>query len=248
MAVEFGTVHTDELRDAVHRDTAGAAHARTVDHDGIERHIGGHLILLGEQTDKLHHDGGAYGETFVHFLTLQNAFDTLRHQSLTAVGAVVGHDDEFVGRSAHFLFEDDEVLASSGQYRDDTVAGLLECTDNGKQRRHTHSAAGTYHRAETLYMRGLAERPHHIGDAVARLQTAEFVGRDTDFLHNERNGATRRVGLRDGERYAFAMLVYAHDDKMSGLAGTGYQRGLHFQLEDLFGELFLADYLVHIRE
>ena len=47
VSVKLGTVDTDEARLATDRQAAGTAHARAVDHDGVERYVVGDVIFLG---------------------------------------------------------------------------------------------------------------------------------------------------------------------------------------------------------
>ena len=44
----------------------------------------------------------------------------------SSVGAVVGHDNDFVGAFAHLLFKDDQFFGTSCQYGDDAVAGSFQ--------------------------------------------------------------------------------------------------------------------------
>ena len=85
MAVELRTVHADKLRLSSHRDAAGTTHARSIYHDGIQRHVGRYLIFLCQQAAELHHDGRTDGKTLVHLLSLDDALDAFRYQSFISV-------------------------------------------------------------------------------------------------------------------------------------------------------------------
>ena len=79
MSVELRTVYTYELGLPAYGDAARAAHARSVHHDGIERHIGRNLVFLSEQADELHHDCRPDSETLVHLLAPDDFFHAFGH-------------------------------------------------------------------------------------------------------------------------------------------------------------------------
>ena len=240
-------VHADELGLAAHGDAAGAAHARAVHHDGVERHVGGDVIFLGQQADELHHDGGADGEALVYPFAQDDLLDALCDEALLAIRAVVGHDDDFVAGGAHLFFENDEFLGASGQYGDDAVAGGLQGLYDGQHGCDAHASAGADHGAEAFDVRGLSQRADDVGDIVAFLQFAEAGGGEADFLHDEGDGAGHGVGLGNGEGHAFALLADADDNEVPGLARPGDEGCFNDELEDLFGEMFFVENLVHIR-
>ena len=85
MTVELGTIHTYEASLATHGDTTCTTHTSTVHHDGVQRYIGGNLVLLGQQAAELHHDSGTDGKALVHLLALDNLLHTYGHHALLAI-------------------------------------------------------------------------------------------------------------------------------------------------------------------
>ena len=118
--------------------------------------------------------------------------------------------------------------------------------DDGEHGCDAHASSGADHGAEVLDVRGLSQRAHDVGDAVALLQFAQAGGRQAHFLHHEGDGSGHGVGLGDGEGHAFALLAHADDDEVSGLARPGDERCFNHELEDLLGEMFFVEYLIHI--
>ena len=218
MAVKLGAIDADELRHAAHGDAAGAAHARAIDHDGVERYVGRDAQFLGQQADKLHHDGGADGEALVHRLALGHGLDAGGDQTLGAGTAVVGHNHHLVGHLAKLLLQDNKARIACGEHHDDAVAGLLEGLDDGQHRGATHTAGSADHGAEVLNMRGTAQRTGHVGQTVAGIEGAHAVGRYADALHHQRQRALFLVGISDGQGDALTAVARTHDDKMAGMA------------------------------
>ena len=245
VAVKFRTIDADELRLSAHRDAARTAHARTIDHDGVQAHVGWYIIFLRQQTAELHHDGRTDGEALVHVFALNHLLHAHGHYTLLAITAVVGHDYDFVRIFTHLFFQDDQFLRTSGQHRDHAVARLLERLDDGQHRSNAHAATSAEHCAVAFDVGSLAERTHHVGDVVACVQPAQFGRRVADRLHHQRNRSLHRVAVCNRERDAFALLAHTHDDEVAGTARTGNQRRLDHQFEYFLGKLFFTDNSVH---
>ena len=246
VAVELGAVDADKLGLAAHGDAAGAAHARAVHHDGVERYVGGDVIFLGQQADELHHDGRADGEALVHLLAQDDLFHAIGHQTFLPVAAVVGHDDDLVAGGTHLFFQDNQFLGASGQDGDDAIAGSLQSLYDGQHRGDSHAASGADHGAELLDVRGLSQGAYDVGDVVAFVQFAEAGGGEAYFLHHEGDGAGHGVSFGNGEGHTFALLAHTDDNEVPGLARPGDERCFNHELEDLLGEMFFVENLVHI--
>ena len=109
-SVKLGTVDADKLGLAADGETASAAHTGTVHHNGVERYLHGDVVLLSHEAAELHHDGRTDGEHLVHVAFLSDeALDACRYDTLIAVAAIVGHDDDLVAALTDFVLEDDEV-------------------------------------------------------------------------------------------------------------------------------------------
>ena len=100
--------------------------------------------------------------------------NTYCHNTLFAIRSVIGHDDKFVAALAHFVFKDYKVLATSGYYRQHTVASSLQCTDNGKHRSYANATASTYYCTEVFYVSRIAKRTYNVGYIIAFIKAAQF--------------------------------------------------------------------------
>ena len=96
-SVELRTVDTYELRLAANGQSAGTAHTRTVDHDGVQADLAGNVMLLGGEVREFHHDGRTDGKHLVDVLLLEEFLHTHGYHAFLAVAAIVGHDNHLVG-------------------------------------------------------------------------------------------------------------------------------------------------------
>ena len=119
MSVELRTLNTHEAGLATHAHAASTAHASAIDHDSVERCLGGHLILLGEQRHKLHHDSGTNGDNLVDLLTLDNLLNTSSNKALVAVAAVIGHDNHIVARGTNLILKDKKPAEKAEKVEDE---------------------------------------------------------------------------------------------------------------------------------
>ena len=154
------------------------------------------------------------------------------HETLAAVGAVVGHENDFVGEGGHFFLHEEEALVTGAHDDRHLVAGLLHGLDNRVHRGNAHATAHANHVAKILDVGRGTQRAHEHRDIVTDFELGEFGGGLTDGLENQGDGAFSRVGIGDGERHAFAVvLVRLEDDELAGLTLLGDQRGLDAELE-----------------
>ena len=175
VSVELRTVDADELRLASDGQSASTAHTGTVDHDGVQRHIGRNIVFLSEQTRELHHDGRANGEDTVYVrLLLDELLNTNGHHTFFTIRTVVGHNDDFVRRLAHLILHDDQVLGAACKHGEHTVASSLQGLDDGQHRSYAHTTTGANHGAEVLDVCGITQRAYHVGNHVAFVQTAQL--------------------------------------------------------------------------
>ena len=246
MSVEFRPVDTHEACLASDRHAACSTHARTVDHDGVERYVGRNLIFLGKQAAELHHDSRSDGETLVDLLAQYHLFDAGSHQALLSVTTVVGHDDNLVGVAAHLVFEYDEFFRTSGQHRDDAVAGFLQCLDYWQHRSNPDTTSGTHHGTEALDVSSLTKRTHHIGDVVAHAEAAKLGGAVAHGLYHERDCSFFYIAVGNSKRNAFTLAAGAHNHEMTCAAGTCNEWCFDFESEHFLTKLSLAYNLVHL--
>ena len=170
VSVKFRTINTYKLGLSANSDTAGTAHTGTVNHDCIQRHFCRNLILLGQQTNKLHHNGRTNGKTFVHLFALDNFFHTFRYQSFLAIRSVISHNNYLIRTFTHFLLQDNQFLGTSGQYSDHTISCSLQCLHNRQHRSYTYTTSGTNYRTEIVNMRCFSQRAYHIRNIITLIQ------------------------------------------------------------------------------
>jgi len=116
VTVEFRSVDTHELCLASDSESTGTTHAGAVDHDGVERHIVGDTIFMGEERGELHHHGRADCQHLVDMLALDDFLHTDGDHAFLAVAAVIGHDDHLVAVFLDVIDHDDKILRASGQH------------------------------------------------------------------------------------------------------------------------------------
>ena len=167
--VEFRAVDADEFRLAANGQSAGTAHARTIHHDGVQRHLAGDAMLLSRQVGELHHDGRTDGKHLVHVLLLNELFDAHGDNTLLAVRAVVGHNNHFIAALSHLVFQDDKVLRTTSHNGEDSVASSLQRLYDGQHGSHAQTTSGTDYRTIILYPCGVTQRAYHVGHVVANL-------------------------------------------------------------------------------
>lgn len=126
VTIEVGSVDTGESGPSVDRDAAGAAHSRPVHHDGVEAHQG----LDAEGTCRLytgiHHGQGADGHDQVRGGLLQDLAKRLRHQTRSAIAAVIGADRQLVTMGAESVLPEDQCLATESDDAPGVVSRLFE--------------------------------------------------------------------------------------------------------------------------
>ena len=169
-SVKLRAVDADKLGLATDGETTGTAHTGTIDHDGVERHVGRDIVFLCEQAAELHHDGRTDGKYLVDVLLVDEFLDTDSHDTLFAIRTIVGHDNEFVTAVSHLIFEDDKIFGTTGYNREYTVARSLKCTDDGEHGSHADTTTGTDDSTEFLDMCRIAEWANHVGNVITLIE------------------------------------------------------------------------------
>ena len=85
-------------------------------------------------------------------LALDDLFHADGDHAFLAVGAVVGHDDDLITVFLDVIDHDDKILRTSGEHRDDAVAGLLERGEDREDGCDANAASGANHGAVFLYL------------------------------------------------------------------------------------------------
>ena len=116
MAVEIRAVNARELGLAADGQTAAAAHAGAVDHDGVHGNDGLDAVGTGGLADELHHDHRADGDDGIVLIArIDQLLEHLRDQRLAAVRAIVGDDVQIGAGVLHLVLEDDDVLGAGNR-------------------------------------------------------------------------------------------------------------------------------------
>ena len=97
------------------------------------------------------------------------------HDTFLAVRSVVGHDDDLVGRLAHLVLKNDEILRPSGHHAQYAVAGFLQRLDDRQHRCNTQTAAGADHRTVILDTGRIAQRTNDVGHEVTLAEGTQFL-------------------------------------------------------------------------
>ena len=248
VTVEFWAINADELRLAADRHAAATAHAGSVHHDAVEAHHGLHAVGLGGEGAELHHDRRTDSDDHVR-LALGVFAEFLKrfgNETLAAIRTVVSHEDDVVSESSHFVLHEEQAFVTGTHDDGDLVACSLEGLNDRVHRGDTHATAHANHVAKILDVGRRAERAHEHGNIVTDFELGKFGGGLANRLENQGDRAFSRVGIGDGERHAFAViLVRLEDDKLAGLTLLGDQRGLDAEHVDRGRHLFFKENFCH---
>ena len=218
MAVEFRTVHTNELGLTTYSNTASTTHTGTVYHDGVKWYVSRDFVFLGQQATEFHHNGRTDSETLVYLLTLDDTFDSFGYKTFGSIRTVVGHDDDLIRWSTYLVFEDNQFLATSGKYGDDTVTRSLQCLDDRKHRSDTYTTTGTYYGTEILNMSSLSKRTYHVEYIIAFIELAKLGGWQTDSLYYQGNGSFFYIRTCNGQWHSLSLFVHTYNHEVAGTA------------------------------
>ena len=189
ITVELRAVDAYKLCLSADCQSAGTAHTRTVDHDGVERDIVGDTIFMSQQRGEFHHYRRTNGEHLVDMLALDNLFHADGDHSFLAVGAVVGHDDDLITVFLDVIDHDDKILCTSGEHRDDAVAGLFERGEYWEDGCNANATSGTHYGTVFLNLRRIAQGSYDILHLVTNIELTELGRGQSHLLHHEGKGA-----------------------------------------------------------
>ena len=174
-AIELRTVDADELRLATNGQTAGTAHTRTIDHDGVQRHFAGDVMLLGGEVRELHHDRRTDGKNLVYVFLFDELLDTDSHHALLAIRAIVGHDDDLVRRLAYLIFQYNKILGTASHDAEHTVALGFQGLDDGQHGSYAQSATCTNHGSVVLDASRVTQRTNNISYKITLTECTKFL-------------------------------------------------------------------------
>ena len=246
MTVEVRAVDAGELRLPVDDHATTAAHTGAVDHHRVHRDGRRHAVLFGQFADRAHHRERADGYHLVEFFAGVEFFlKFVGNEALVSVRAVVGRDDQLVGRRRHFVVENDEVDASKADDGGNFRAERLELFRLRVSDGRAETAADDRDFFEPFERRRDAERADEVENGVAGFELREVLRRFADRLNDDRNAAFFAVVIGDREGDAFAELVDAQDDELPRFRffSDGRREDFHqkyLRIQGLFSEDFVG--------
>ena len=160
--------------------------------------------------------------------------DAYGYYAFLAVASVVGHDDELIAGCTHFIFHDDEILASTCDNAEHPIARSLQRLDDRKHWSHTYATTGTDHGTEVLDVGRVSEWTYHVVNLIVLVQGAELGRRKSYLLYHQCDGAFLDISIGDGERHTLAVVIYTDDDEVASLAALGDEWSFHIETEYLF--------------
>ena len=127
----------------------------------------------------------------------------------------------------------------------DFRAVVVELFQYGIGDRAAHAAADYADFVLSGGFRGLAQRSDEILKTVALAHGLEFFRRGSGCLDNNGDSTLFRIIAVDGDRNAFAALVHAQNDELSGLCLFGNQRRLDLIERDGGAQFLFPHDFVH---
>ena len=246
MSVEIGTVDAGELHLAADRETAAAAHSRSVDHYGIHRHGGLYPIFLCKKTYEFHHHERTDRNDLVVLLTrFDQRAQSVGDKSLFARASVVGHQTVFVGYRAELVLEDHEIFRAEADYRVNGRAVFVEFFRHGICDRASDTAADDGDLLPAFGFGRASERTDEVPYIFTLGEGVQLFRRRTDDLEDYRDGAAFAVVISHGERNALSVFVNAKNYELTRFDLCGDERRVDHHLRDRRVQIFLFYYFVH---
>lgn len=246
IAVEVGTVNASELCFSADDEAAAAAHSGSVDHYGVHGDNAGDIGGSYRLDDEFHHDEGTDGDDLIEGLAVCEHFvQGETYISLSAVGAVIGHDEETLGGVFELILEDKEILISEADYRGDLTAHIVESLSYRESYRAADTASDDADLLETLELGSGTEGTDEVPDIFALVFIIELKSGRADDLEDDPYGACGAVVAGDGEGDTLALLIDAEDNELTGLSLCGDERSLDIHHGDSGIEGLFADYFIH---
>ena len=124
------------------------------------------------------------------------------HETVFAVGAVVGHEIQMVTGLLELVFENDDVLVTEANDHIGFDASLFKRLCGRIRDCTADTAADNAHALFALHVRRLAKRADEVLNIITLVQTAEHLGGQADLLEDDRNRSLFAVIARDRQRNA----------------------------------------------
>ena len=224
---------------AAHGDAASAAHAGSVDHDGVEGCHRGDAEFLREQRGELHHERGTDDDCLVDVRpTGHESADRVSHESLGTIRSVVGGNNKLVADITHVVFKNEQVVRPRPKDGNDAVAGFLHGLRNGIQRSCSDATACTQNDAEPLDMCRSAQRSHDVVNRIPGPEHGHLARGLADGLDDQRDGPHVDVCIGDSQRNPFTVIGHPDDDELPGLPVRRDERRVDDIPDDVLSQLF----------
>ena len=146
-----------------------------------------------------------------------------------AVAAVVGGDQQFVGKGGELFFKEQQVLAARADDAHHPVARAGVALGDVVHGRDARAAAHADHSAAFFNVRGVAQRTADVRNGVAFLEGFQQGRAFAQDQIDDGDGAVGRIRIGDGQGDAFARGAHAQHDEMSRMRFLGDVRRVQDQ-------------------
>jgi hypothetical protein len=137
-------------------------------------------------------------------------------EAFVRIASVVGCNHQRIADLAQFALQNDQFFVASTNDGDHAISLAFQRHRGRISHCGTNTATHHHHSAKSLDLRRFSQRPYHIQNVIASVQRIEHVGGLADRLHHNANRAVLGIGMFDGDRNAFALLVEPQDYELSG--------------------------------
>ena len=245
MSVKFRAVHTGKFHFTAYCYTTGAAHTRTVHHNGVQTDNCGDIQCFSHFTGKFHHDHGTDGNTYIigFAFLFHEILDCLGNHTASSIGSIVRGHIKITSYGLHFLFQYKKILCF-GAYdniRCDSV--LMQPFYLGIYGSRTHTACykedlftGQCFQILFHKFRRTSQRTYHIMESIPSLQGGHFKGSCSNNLENDSNRSRFSVIIADCKRNSFRIRILSYDYKLSWFTGFCNPFRFHYHQKNVRGQ------------
>ena len=167
------------------------------------------------------------------------------HETVLAIGAVVGHEIQMVAGLLELVFKNDDVLVAEADDHIGFDASLFKRLCGRIRDCTADTAADNAHALFAFNVRRLTEWADKVLNIIALVQTAKHFGGQANLLENDRNRPLLAVITRNRQRHALRFLVYTENDKLTGLCLAGNERSFNLHIRYGSVQFLLAHDFVH---
>src|SRR5581483_434854 len=244
---KFRAIHAGKLALPVDQNTTAAAHASSIDHDGIETDNRTDIRRTSDVGYCLHHGNGPNGK---HEVDMCAGIDQLAklvgHEASFTITAVVGCDHQYVADGAHLALENYELFVASADDEQHAISSALQSGCRGVGHCSSHPAAHNHDRAKFFDFRRLTERADYVKNAVTAFKRVQKVSSLADRLNNNVDSPLVRIRSLDGERNPLAFFIDANDNELTRALLAGNSWSLDYETLDSGGNELRVDDFEHV--